>query len=340
MNKKLDISSLGNAIVDVQFSIEEDFVSKLKKMSIPKGSMTLMEAPEQINLISLLKEEYGEPKLSCGGAVTNSIVAASNFGSKCHFSCKVRNDNLGFFYLENLSKNDVLHSQKVSVSELSTGQSVIMVTPDAERTMCTCLGISNFLNTKDLDKLAIKNSKYLFIEGYLVASETALEACFEAIEVAKTSATKIVISLSDATIVNIFRDQINSLINLGCDVLFCNESEALTFSNCNNLKKAEIFLRNISSTNLITLGKKGCLVWDGNKSNYIKAIKTKAVDTNGAGDIFAGAVLNKISEGKSLRTAAEFGCLASSKKVEKFGPRLSAQEYKNIKKEFKKLPRN
>ena len=99
---KLDISSLGNAIVDVQFSIEEDFVSKLEKMSIPKGSMTLIEAEEQSNLIKLLMEEYGNSKLSCGGAATNSIVAASNFGSKCHFSCRVKNDDLGIFYLEDL----------------------------------------------------------------------------------------------------------------------------------------------------------------------------------------------------------------------------------------------
>ena len=111
---KLDISSLGNAIVDVQFSIEEDFVSKLEKMSIPKGSMTLIEAEEQSNLIKLLMEEYGNSKLSCGGAATNSIVAASNFGSKCHFSCRVKNDDLGIFYLEDLGKNNVLHSNKVS----------------------------------------------------------------------------------------------------------------------------------------------------------------------------------------------------------------------------------
>ena len=167
---KLDISSLGNAIVDVQFSIEEDFVSKLEKMSIPKGSMTLIEAEEQSNLIKLLMEEYGNSKLSCGGAATNSIVAASNFGSKCHFSCRVKNDDLGIFYLEDLGKNNVLHSNKVSESDLSTGQSVIMVTPDAERTMCTYLGVSNLLSNDDLNKSAIRDSQYLFLEGYLVAS--------------------------------------------------------------------------------------------------------------------------------------------------------------------------
>ena len=331
---KLDISSLGNAIVDVQFSIEEDFVSKLEKMSIPKGAMTLIEAEEQSNLISLLTEEYGEPKLSCGGAATNSIVAASNFGSICHFSCKVRNDDLGIFYLENLSKNDVLHSKQASESDLSTGQCVVMVTPDAERTMCTYLGISNLLSSKDLDKLAIRNSKYLFLEGYLVTSESALKACYEAIEVAKAANTKIVISLSAAAIVNAFRDQMNSLIKLGCDLLFCNESEACAFSQHEDVLKAEEFLRSVSSQNLITLGKNGSMIWDGSNLETIEGFEVKAVDTNGAGDIFAGSVLHKICEGHDLTSSAKFGCFAASKKVEKFGPRLSQKEYKSIYKNF------
>ena len=331
---KLDISSLGNAIVDVQFSIEEDFVSKLEKMSIPKGAMTLIEAEEQSNLISLLTEEYGEPKLSCGGAATNSIVAASNFGSICHFSCKVRNDDLGIFYLENLSKNDVLHSKQASESDLSTGQCVVMVTPDAERTMCTYLGISNLLSSKDLDKLAIRNSKYLFLEGYLVTSESALKACYEAIEVAKAANTKIVISLSAAAIVNAFRDQMNSLIKLGCDLLFCNESEACAFSQHEDVLKAEEFLRSVSSQNLITLGKNGSMIWDGSNLETIEGFDVKAVDTNGAGDIFAGSVLHKICEGHDLTSSAKFGCFAASKKVERFGPRLSQKEYKSIYENF------
>ena len=281
-----------------------------------------------------MKEEYGEPKLSCGGAGTNSTVAASNFGSSCHFSCKVRNDDLGIFYLENLSKNDVLHSKQASESDLSTGQCVVMVTPDAERTMCTYLGISNLLSSKDLDKLAIRNSKYLFLEGYLVTSESALKACYEAIEVAKEANTKIVISLSAAAIVNAFRDQMNSLIKLGCDLLFCNESEACAFSQHEDVLKAEEFLRSVSSQNLITLGKNGSMIWDGSKLETIEGFDVKAVDTNGAGDIFAGSVLHKICEGHDLTSSAKFGCFAASKKVERFGPRLSQKEYKSIYENF------
>jgi len=331
---KLDISSLGNAIVDIQFSIEEDFVSTLKEMSIKKGSMTLIEAEEQSNLIDLLNKEYGNSKLSCGGAATNSMVAASNFGSKCHFSCKVRNDDLGNFYLEDLEKNNILHSNKPYQSEFSTGQCVVMVTPDAERTMCTYLGVSNLLDSNDLDESAIENSKYLFLEGYLVTSESAFKACLKAAEIAKRSDTKIAISLSAEGIVNAFRDQMNSLINVGCDILFCNESEACAFSQHKNIEQAEIFLREVSYQNLITLGEKGSLIWDGNKKETVNRYKAKAIDTNGAGDIFAGSVLHKICEGDDLKSAAKFGCYAASKQVESFGPRLTKTEYIKIKEEF------
>ncbi|HIA44037.1 MAG TPA: adenosine kinase, partial [Gammaproteobacteria bacterium] len=278
--------------------------------------------------------KYGNSKLSCGGAATNSIVAASNFGSKCHFSCRVKNDDLGIFYLEDLEKNNVLHSNKVSESDLSTGKSVIMITPDAERTMCTYLGVSNLLSSDDLDKSAIRDSQYLFLEGYLVASESALEACFEASKVAKASGTKIAISLSAEAIINAFRDQLNSLIKLGCDILFCNESEARVFTQCEDVFEAEKFLREVSSQNFITLGKEGSMIWNGNKTEIIKGFEAKAIDTNGAGDIFAGSVLHKICKGKDLKTAAKFGCYAASKQVEKFGPRLTESEYRKIKEEF------
>jgi sugar/nucleoside kinase (ribokinase family) len=116
--------------------------------------------------------------------------------------------------------------------------------------------------------------------------------------------------------------------------LFCNESEARAFSQCEDVLEAEKSLREVSSQNLITLGKDGSRIWDGSKTETIKGFEAKAIDTNGAGDIFAGSVLHKICEGKDLKTAAKFGCYAASKQVEKFGPRLTESEYRKIKEEF------
>ena len=126
----------------------------------------------------------------------------------------------------------------------------------------------------------------------------------------------------------------NSLINVGCDILFCNESEACAFSQHKSVDQAEIFLREVSYQNLITLGEKGSLVWNGNNKETINGYEAKAIDTNGAGDIFAGSVLHKICEGDDLKSAAKFGCYAASKQVENFGPRLTKTEYIKIKEEF------
>lgn len=333
---KLDICSLGNAIVDVQFNIKEEFVSELQNRSIHKGSMTLIEQRDQEDLIELLRHKYEEPILACGGSVTNSIMAATSFGSRCHVACKVSNDDQGSFFLRDLTKNKIHHSVIASKSHLSTGRCVVMVSEDAERTMCTYLGISNELAEDDIDTEAINASKYLFVEGYLVTSPSALKACYTAIKEAKKSNTKVAISLSAAFIAENFKAELNSLINLGCDLLLCNESEALTYTDCTNLVEAEKNLRNISFLNLITIGKKGCLAWDGSNLEHIRGFQANAIDTNGAGDMFAGAVLHQLCQNKSLKYASKFGCFAASKKVENFGPRLSQEEYKNIKLKFLK----
>ena len=204
---RLDICSLGNAIVDVQFSIDEEFVSELLSKSIHKGSMTLVESNEQKHLIKLLRQKYEEPILACGGSITNSIMAAASFGSKCHLSCKVSNDEHGGFFLEDLTANRIDHSVIATNSNLSTGKCLVMVSEDAERTMCTYLGISNELAKEDIDVRAIRASKYLFIEGYLVASTSALEACHKAIKVAKKSNTKVAISLSAVFIADNFKTE-------------------------------------------------------------------------------------------------------------------------------------
>ena len=333
---ELDICSLGNAIVDVQFSIEDNFREHLNDRSIAFGSMTLIEKQDQEDLISLLKANSGEPLRACGGSATNSIFAATNFGSSCHFTCKVQDDESGNFYLKNLRSNDISHNDNAldKQTKLPTGQAVIMVSPDAERTMCTCLGVSNRLSISDLDILAITNSKYLFIEGYLATSPSALLACQEAIRCAKKSGTKVAISLSDPNIAKSFQKELLKLINIKCDLLFCNESESLAFSNKQNLSEACNYLQTISDSVLITLHEKGCLSWDGRTKNLIEGFKAKAIDSNGAGDMFAGAVLHSINYKQNLHEAAKFGCYAASKKVENFGPRLPKNDYKKIKENY------
>jgi len=331
---ELDICSIGNAIVDVQFSIAKEFEEELINLKIPKGSMVLIEKDPQEAMIERLSSIYGEPIMACGGSAINSIIAASSFGSKCHVSGKVADDMHGNYFLDDLTINKVQHSISPTKSDLPTARCLVMVSKDAERTMCTSLGISNDLEKVNIDLDAIRSAKYLFIEGYLLSSPTAFESCKLAIEEIKKSGGKVAISLSAEFISDNFRTELDDLFNLGCDLLLCNESEALTYSQESYIEKAVSCLETKADQVLITLGPAGCVGFSDNDTFMIEGFSVEAIDTNGAGDAFAGAVLHCLCEGKDLKLAAKFGCFTASKKVQKFGPRLNVKEYEEIKTNF------
>ena len=327
----LDISGLGHAIVDLQFKIETPFLKTLKELDINFGSMTLKDIKSQQELLTSLEKHYPSPLRACGGSATNSIIAASSFGANCHYSCKVSNDNAGNFYKTDLIKNKVINNISPTTSHMPSGQSIIMVTPDAERTMCTCLGISETLSTQDIDSEGIKSAKYLLIEGYLVSSDSAFSTCLEAIKIAKENQTKIAFSLSDSNIVSAFHDQIKEIINTEIDIIFCNASEAIAFTKEEDIFAAELSLQTAADKVFITKGSKGASVWDGTKLTHIEGFTAKAIDTNGAGDMFAGAVLYSLINRSSFSEAARFACFAASKSVEFFGPRIKLLQYDLIK---------
>lgn len=332
---KYDICSLGNAIVDITFQIETEFQEKLISKGISPKSMTLLDQKEQGELLNDLTTKFQKDSfMACGGSATNSIIAASNFGSNCYYSCKVADDEFGNFYLKDLSKNKVSHSSVPFQSVLPSGKCIVMVTPDAERTMCTNLGISGELSEEDINEEAIINSEYLYLEGYLVTSEKAFRAAIKSVEIAKENNIKVALSLSDPNIVSVFKDQFLKILKRKCDLIFCNALEASAFANKKNLKQSVEIMRNFSLEGLITMGAEGCMAWDQVESLKLSTSKVNALDTNGAGDMFAGAVLNSLCEGKTLIESAKFGCFAASEKVKSFGPRVDNDEYRKIKKEF------
>ena len=331
---KFDICSVGSALVDFTFSIDKEYEKNLIKYGIPKGSMTLIEKEDQEVLINELMEMGKTPDKACGGSGTNSTVAASLFGAKCHMTCIVSDDDHGRFYIEDLSSNNVSHTNAPISSEISSGRCLVMVSDDAERTMCTNLGISTEFWTSDLDVEVIKASRYLFLEGYLIASPKGMEVCEKAIEVAKENDTKISISLSDPNIVNAFKNEIKTLLDMKCDLIFCNEDEALTYTETDDISNAFRIFKEITPNFLITQGSSGCIGFDGKNEFNIPGIRVNAIDSNGAGDMFAGAVLYCITSGSSLEKGALFGCYAASKVVGNVGPRLIKDEYYEIKNNF------
>ena len=331
---KYDLSCIGSALVDITFEIDESFAEKNNSRGIPKGAMTLIEKDDQNSIIEELVNLGKKSHRACGGSATNSIVAASLFGSNCYMSCIVNDDDNGRFYLDDLSSNGVDHVSDLYESDLPSGQCLVMVSEDAERTMCTNLGVNVNFSSENVDEEIIKNSDYLFIEGYLIASPGGYDSIKKAITVALKHKTKIALSLSDAFIVKSFEKELKELIKDKCNLIFCNEAEAKEFSHANNQTDIFDYFKNYTANLLITKGSQGCVGYSEDKIIIVPGFEVAAIDTNGAGDMFAGAVLSELIKLKSLEEAAKFGCFSASKIVQNSGPRLAKEEYAKIMESF------
>lgn len=329
---KYSVYGMGNALVDMEFKVSDDF---LKSHSVEKGLMTLVEEDRQHELINLLKQnQSGEIKRQCGGSAANTMIAISQFGGKAYYSCKVANDETGQFYLNDLKESGVdTKLTKDSAGDGITGKCMVMVTPDAERTMNTFLGTTATYSSAETDEEALKNSEWLYIEGYLVASPTGQEAAVKARKFAKDNGVKVALTMSDPSMVEFFNDNMNALVGDDLDLLFCNEIEAMSFTKTDNVLDAREKLKNYAKNFVITLGKNGAVVWDGNMFIDIEPHVVDALDTNGAGDMYAGAYLYGITNGHTPAGSASLASYAASKIVSQYGPRLELAQAKQVKEE-------
>ncbi|MBN1379089.1 MAG: adenosine kinase [Gammaproteobacteria bacterium] len=320
--KQYNVYGVGNALVDIEFELT---VPELEGLGVAKGVMTLMDEKQQKKIIDQLGGL--ETNRGSGGSAANTIIAVSQFGGKSYYSCRVGNDKLGQFYIEDLSRAGVsTNIDKQRVKPGITGKCLVFVTPDADRTMNTFLGASADVAPEDISVSAIEQSEYLYLEGYLVSGESTKAAALYAIEHAHKAGTKVALSLSDPNIVRFFRSQIDQLIGDGVDLLFANEDEAKYLAVANSIESAVEHVKGLAKHFVITRGSKGALVYDGAQLIEIAPVKVKAVDTVGAGDMFAGAFLYGITNGMSYEQAGKLAATAAAKLVASFGPRLKAQQ--------------
>lgn len=322
-----DIYGIGNALVDTEIEVTD---SDLETFGIEKGFMTLVDEARQFELMDLLKDHLVASRRASGGSACNTIIAASYFGAKTFYSCKLADDENGKFYLDDLKRAGVDYLPQFAQHEGTSGKCLVMVTPDAERTMNTYLGISEKISEEQLHAPAISNSKYIYVEGYLSSSETARKAVAKLRSQAKQAGVKTALTFSDPAMVNYFREPLAEMIGDGVDLLFCNEEEAIGYTNTNNLSEAIEALKSIATAFAITRGANGALVFDGETLSEIAPNKTSPVDTNGAGDLFAGAFLYAITQGRNFVDAGNLASLASATLVGQFGPRLRADQYADI----------
>jgi len=324
--KKYDVTGIGNALVDIEFQVKDQFFIDHQ---VEKGLMTLVDEPRQNALMQVINT--AEAKKQCGGSAANTVIAVSQFGGKSYYSCKVANDELGNFFLNDMKDSGVEHNlDRNRLPDGITGKCLVMVTEDAERTMNTFLGITQTYSIADINESAIKDSKYLYIEGYLVTSENGKAAMRHAKRIAEDNGVKVALTFSDPAMVKYFKAAFDDVIGHSVDVLFSNEEEALLYTGKESLLEAREELKKVAKHFVITRGKNGAMIFDGDTFIDIEPYPTTAIDSNGAGDMFAGAFMFGITNGHSYASSGKLASMASSKIVSQFGPRLKWHEAKDI----------
>lgn len=321
-----DVYGLGNALLDIELEVSSEI---LQELGIDKGVMTLIEENLQDKILKHLDSH--PMKRAGGGSAANTVIAVSQFGGKAFYSCKVANDEPGKFYLEDLLRANVdTNLQHHPLETGITGKCLVFVTPDADRTMNTFLGISASFSETELVADAIAQSQYTYIEGYLVTGAASKAAAIKAREIAKAAGRNVSLSLSDFNMVKFFKDGLLEIIGPGVDFLFANESEALKMAETEDITVAIDYLKQITKCFAITRGAKGSMIFDGQEIIEIDSIPVQAIDTVGAGDMYAGAVLYGLTHGMSFTDAGELGSLAAGKLVANFGPRLKTEETRSL----------
>lgn len=324
--KPFHVYGIGNALLDIDFEVNE---ATLHRLNIDKGVMTLIDENKHH---ALMQEFSALPHLkACGGSAANTLYTMQQMGARTFYSCKIGNDEWGDFYFKDLMATGIHTNLHECGRDGITGKCIVLVTPDADRTMNTYLGATTDFSINELSENALKSADYLYIEGYLVAQPTALEAAIKARHLAKENDIKVALTLSDPNMVRYFKDGLINIIGNPIDILFCNEQEALLFTETTSLNQAKQKLKDYAKTFVITLGEKGAMVYNGHDFYIIPAYKVNILDTVGAGDIFAGIFLYSITHGYDYYEAGNLANYGASKIVSKFGPRLTLDEVRDVK---------
>lgn len=327
MDKKYDVYALGNALVDTEVEVSDDF---LARVGLDKGLMTLVDEARQAELLAALDGEAEPHKHTCGGSACNTVVATRYFGGSGYYACKVADDATGDFFVRDLMAAGVDTNMNGNRESGVSGKCLVMITPDAERTMNSFLGISQTVSEAELDEAAIAASHYVYLEGYLVSADNARSAAVRLRQLAEKHGVRTALTFSDPAMVKFFKDGLTEMLGDGVDLLFCNEAEAQGYTGTDSVEAALEALKPICRSLVMTLGAKGALAWDGERTHRIEAIPVKAVDSNGAGDMFAGAFLYAITHGHDFATAGRLASAASGRLVTEFGPRLPAEAHLQV----------
>ena len=314
--RRFEVCGTGNAILDILVRVDEGLFSSLQ---LEKATMRLVSEDEQSKLLAGLKGRT-LTQVS-GGSVANSIIASAQLGARTALVCRLGDDDMGGFYRKECESLTV-HLPNPLTPGRNTGTCVSMITPDAERTMRTCLAVSASLNEGDIPPEVIADSDWVFIEGYLLANGPVVQdAVRKVLEYAKSYGTKVAFTVSESWVVSSFQDAVSEVLS-GSDLVFCNAAEACSLAECRTEDDAFDILADRFPGVALTAGARGAFVSWGGTRGFVEAFPCRPVDLTGAGDMFAGALLYGIAREMPLLDAARKACFLAGQVISRIGARL------------------
>ena len=313
---RFDVVAIGNAMVDVLANMDDEF---LTKHNMPKGMMTLIDASSAETIYHHIAQNGVE---CSGGSAANTAVGIAALGGKPAFIGKVADDKLGEVFRKDITKSGVYFTTPCLENEKPTARCMVIVSPDAQRTMNTYLGACSKLSRRDIDEDLIRQAKIVYMEGYLWDRSEAKDALTYAVELAHKYNRKVSLSLSDPFCVNRHRDSFLHLIKNGVDILFCNEDEIKTLFNTNDPEEAFKKCKDLCGTVVITRGADGAVAVCGTERYEIPAEPiNNVIDTTGAGDLFAAGFLTGFANDRTISECLQMGALAAAEIISHYGAR-------------------
>ncbi len=312
---KYDVVGIGNAIVDVLAQVDNNF---LQSHDLSKGSMTLIDSESAAKLY----DEMGSAIECSGGSAANTIAGLASLGGNGAFVGKISDDQLGTIFQHDIRTLGVGFNTSIASGGESTARCLILVTPDAQRTMLTYLGACVELGPEDIDTNIIKDSKIAYLEGYLFDPPQAKKAFIKAADIAHKSGRLVSLSLSDAFCVDRYRDEFLGLVKNYIDILFANEDEIMSLYETKSFDEALQHVRQDCNIAALTRGGKGSVIVSGDKVCVLHAEPVqKLSDTTGAGDAFAAGFLFGFTQNMSLEKCGRIGGILAAETIQHMGAR-------------------
>ena len=315
MEKTYDVVGIGNAIVDVLVQANDDLIDNFE---LTKGTMALVDEAQAERLYA----SVGPGLETSGGSAANTLAGVAQLGGRAGFIGRVRNDQLGGIFTHDIRSVGARFDTPAATEGPSTARCLILVTPDAQRTMCTYLGASVGLDPADLDLDMVSQAKVLYLEGYLWDSDEAKAAFITAAEVARAHGGEVALSLSDAFCVERHRESFQELVDGHVDILFANEMEITALYKANSFEEAADQVRGRCKLAALTRSEQGSVVLNGAGTHSVAPFQLgPLLDTTGAGDLYAAGFLHAYTQGQAVEACGRLGSLCAGQVVTQLGPR-------------------